>query len=161
MEDSEKKIISEKADEIIKKHIFASSAVGLIPLPFVDFIGVTGIQINLLRLLSNDYNVPFNKDIVKQLIGALIGGGVSASMGARIGATLTKAIPGPGIFLGAVGMSSISAASTYAIGKVFKRHFEDGGTFLTFDPEKARAYYRQMFKEGEKRVSEIKSNPKV
>ncbi|MBF0389182.1 MAG: DUF697 domain-containing protein [Desulfamplus sp.] len=157
MEDNEKKSRSENADAIIKKHIYASSAVGLIPLPFVDFMGVTGIQLNLLRCLSNEYNVPFNKDIVKQMIASLIGGGVSSAVGARLGATLTKIIPGPGFVLGAATMSTISAATTYAIGKVFKRHFEEGGTFLTFDPEKAREYYSQMFKEGEKIASEIKS----
>ncbi|MBF0377036.1 MAG: DUF697 domain-containing protein [Desulfamplus sp.] len=152
-----KNIISEKADAVIKKHIYVSSAVGLIPLPFVDFMGVTGVQLNLLRCLANEYNVPFNKDIVKHIIGSLIGGGLAASVGARLGSSLTKAIPGPGMILGAMGNSTISAATTYAVGKVFKRHFEDGGTFLTFDPEEAREYYRQMFKEGEKIVSEIKS----
>ncbi|KJR41483.1 hypothetical protein MCHI_002620 [Candidatus Magnetoovum chiemensis] len=156
-----KKNISEKADAIIKKHIYVSSAVGLIPLPFIDFMGVTGVQLNLLRRLANEYNVPFNKDIVKQITGSLIGGGLSASVGARLGTSLTKIIPGPGMVLGAVSTSTLSAATTYAVGKVFKRHFEDGGTFLTFDPEKAREYYRHMFKEGERIVSEIKSKPQV
>ncbi|MBF0203373.1 MAG: DUF697 domain-containing protein [Desulfamplus sp.] len=137
------------ANTIINKHIYASSAVGLIPLPFLDFMGVSSIQLNMLRCLANEYNIPFNKDIVKHLTGTLIGGGLPATMGPRLGASLAKMIPGPGMLFGSVSMSGASAASTYAIGKVFKRHFEEGGTFLTFEPEKAKEFYMQMFKEGE------------
>jgi hypothetical protein len=39
------------------------------------------------------------------------------------------------------------------VGKVFVQHFESGGTFLNFKPEEVRAYYQQMFKEGEKAAS--------
>ncbi|MBF0235593.1 MAG: DUF697 domain-containing protein [Desulfamplus sp.] len=134
-------------DEIINKHIYASSAVGLIPLPFVDFMGVSGIQFNLLRCLADEYNIPFNKDIVKHLIASLVGGALPVSISPRLGASLAKMIPGPGMAFGAISMSGISAASTYAIGKVFKRHFEEGGTFLTFDTQKAKDFYMQMFNE--------------
>ncbi len=33
---------------------------------------LSGIQMNLLRKLAKEYNVPFSKDMVKNLIGALL-----------------------------------------------------------------------------------------
>jgi len=38
-------------------------------------------------------------------------------------------------------MPIVAGAATYAIGKVFVRHFASGGTFLTFNPEKVKDYY--------------------
>jgi hypothetical protein len=45
-------------------------------------------------------------------------------------------------------MPAVAAASTWATGKVFIRHFESGGTFLDFDPAKARAYYAEEYEAG-------------
>ena len=56
-------------------------------------------------------------------------------------------------------MPLIAGASTYAVGKVFYRHFASGGTFLTFDPEKARAYYEEMFQKGKDVVKGMKAQP--
>ena len=36
------------------------------------------------------------------------------------------------------------AASTWAVGQVFTQHFETGGTFLTFDPERMKAHYAEL-----------------
>jgi len=33
-------------------------------------------------------------------------------------------------------MATLGGASTYAIGRVFKQHFEKGGTLEDFDPKK-------------------------
>ncbi len=51
----------------------------------------------------------------------------------------------------------VSFACTYAVGKVFSRHFAEGGTFLSFDPEEARAFYEEMFKEGQEVAAELKT----
>ncbi len=144
------------ADKLIKQHIYMSLGVGLIPVPFIDFVGVSGIQLNLMKKLSELYDVPFSKDIVKKIIGALIGGAFPASIGSRIISSLSKTIPGVGQTLGTLCAATVSGASTYAIGKVFARHFSEGGTFLTFDPEQAQAFYEEMFKEGQEVVVEMK-----
>ena len=139
-------------DKIIRHHVYVSMGMGLIPIPFADFIGVTGTQLNLLRKLSKIYNVPFSNDFVNILIGSLIGGAFPASLGPRLGWSLAKMIPGQSLF--AVSTSAVSGACTYAVGKVFNRHFSEGGTFLSFDSKKARAYYEEMFKEGQKVTAE-------
>jgi len=144
------------ADKMIRQHVYMSLGVGLVPLPFVDFIGVTGIQLNLMRKLSELYDISFSKDMVKNIIGALIGGAFPASAGSRILSSVSKTVPGIGQILGAVCAATVSGASTYAVGKVFARHFAEGGTFLTFDPEKAKEFYEEMFKEGQEVAAEMK-----
>ena len=153
----ESKSTPKKPDEIILRHIYASLAAGLIPVPFVDFAAVSGIQLNMLRKLSEIYNAPFSKDMVKNLIGAMLGGSAPASAG-RILSSAVKAVPVVGQIIGGAALSIFSGASTHAIGHVFNRHFAEGGTFLTFDPEKAKAFYVEMFKKGETIVSDLKAN---
>jgi hypothetical protein len=57
-------------------------------------------------------------------------------------------------------MPVVAGASTYAIGKVFYRHFASGGTFLSFDVDRARDYYQEQFKKGESIVSEMMKKKK-
>lgn len=149
-------ISAENPDTIIRHHLIAAMAAGLIPVPLIDFIGISGIQINLLRKLAKVYNIPFSDDIVKNLIGALIGGALPASIGPYMWLSIAKIFPGAGSAVGMVSTSVIGGATTYAVGKVFNRHFAEGGTFLTFDPEKAKAFYAEMLKEGEKLAAGLK-----
>jgi uncharacterized protein (DUF697 family) len=147
----------EIADKMIRQHVYMALGVGLVPVPFVDFVGVTGIQLNLMRKLSELYAVPFSKDMVKNIIGALIGGAFPASVGSRILSSISKVVPGVGQTMGAVCAATVSGASTYAVGKVFARHFSEGGTFLSFDPEKAKAFYEEMFRQGQEVATEMKT----
>ncbi len=140
--------LEDHVDDVIRHHVYAALGVGLIPLPLLDFVGVTGIQLNMIRKLAQIYEIPFTRDMVKNLIGALIGGAFPASFGSRIASSVSKTVPGIGQALGAVTAPAVSGACTYAIGKVFSRHFTEGGSFLSFDPEEARAFYEEMFKEG-------------
>src|SRR5690606_15888195 len=85
----------------------------------------------------------------KALITALTGSSL-----ARIGARAIKFIPGVGSVLGGVTLAVLSGASTYALGEVFKRHFETGGTFLDFDVERLKKYYNEKFEKGKEMAEE-------
>ncbi len=65
-------------------------------------------------------------------------------------ASVVKFIPVIGETAGVVAMPILAGATTYAVGKVFVQHFASGGTLLTFDPDKVKEYYAQMFEEGKK-----------
>ena len=136
-------------DRIIKKHVIISMGIGLIPVPMVDFVGITGAQLNMLRRLAKIYEIPFSEDKVKNILGSLIGGVGSVPV-SIVFASLVKSVPVIGQTVGALSMPITAGAMTYAVGRVFLQHFASGGTFLTFDPEEVRAYYAEMFKEGEK-----------
>jgi uncharacterized protein (DUF697 family) len=148
-----------KAEELIRKHTYSSMALGLVPVPFVDFIGVAGIQLNLVRKIARTYDIEFRQEAFKNTVGALIGGAIPGLAGMPI-ASLMKSIPIIGQGLGALSMPVVAGASTYAIGKVFYRHFASGGTFLSFDVDRARDYYQEQFKKGESIVSEMMKKKK-
>ncbi|NKB25638.1 MAG: hypothetical protein GKR87_14955 [Kiritimatiellae bacterium] len=53
-------------------------------------------------------------------------------------------------------MPIFSGASAYGVGKVFIKHFESGGTLLSFSCKKAKKEFDEVVKEGEKTVSSSK-----
>lgn len=93
------------------------------------------IQRIMLYRLSVLYEVPFKKHLVKAFLGTLMGS-MASGMAAPIAGSAIKLIPGIGSLFGGAGMATLGGASTYAIGKVFKQHFEQGGTLEDFDPYK-------------------------
>ncbi len=142
--------LSEKADSIITTHVMFATGAGLIPVPLVDLFGVTAVQLDMIRQLANLYGVEFNKEAGKSIIGA-IGGSVLA----RLGASLIKTIPGVGTIIGELAMGATSAASTYAIGKVFKAHFEEGGDLYNFNIEEAKRLFNEKMEEGKEFVKKM------
>ena len=146
----------EELDNLIRNHVYASMGVGLVPIPLADFLALTGIQINLLRKLAKTYDVPFSKDTVKNILFSLVGGALPTVASVPLAVSVAKAVPFIGQTAGIVTMPIVAGAATYAIGKVFVRHFASGGTFLTFNPEKVKDYYTEMFKKGEEVASDIK-----
>ena len=135
----------EQAEKVIRNHSWGSSGIGLIPLPLVDLVGITGIQLNMMRKLAKIYGIPFSKDKVTSLVGSLVGSVVPVSI-AGSAASFVKAIPLVGQTIGVLTMPALAGATTYAVGKVFLMHFSSGGTFLDFDPEKVKAYYSDLLK---------------
>lgn len=135
------------SEEVIRHHVYAAVGSGLIPIPFVDLLGVMGTQLNMLRKLGEVYEVPFRKDLAKSAIAALVGSVSSVALAGPLGSGL-KMIPLVGSTAGALSMSISGGASTYAIGKVFLQHFASGGTFLDFNPASVREYFAEQFKDG-------------
>ncbi len=137
----------DQSGKVIRNHMIASMGVGLIPVPMLDLVGITGVQLNMLRKLSKVYEVPFSEHKVKNILTAVIGGGGSIPIAGAL-ASLVKLVPVVGHTIGAVSLPISAGAVTYAVGKVFLQHFASGGTFLTFDPDKVRDYYAEMLKKG-------------
>lgn len=144
------------ANSIIRNHIIWSMGTGLIPIPVVDFFAVSAVQLDMVRQLSKLYDVDFKETEGKAVITSLTGSGL-----ARIGArAATKLIPGVGTIVGGVTMSVLSGASTYALGEVFKEHFETGGTFLDFDPGRLKKFYQEKFEKGKQVARDIREEEK-
>jgi len=145
------------SDNTIRNHVLGSMGVGLIPVPVVDLVALTGIQLNMLRKLAKAYEIPFTQDKVKNLLASLIGGGFPVTFAGAF-ASLIKSVPIVGQTVGALAMPILAGATTYAVGKVFTQHFASGGTFLNFDPDTVKDYYYEMFKEGQDMASKIKKS---
>lgn len=150
---------SVQAEELIRKHSYAAAGVGLIPIPWVDFIGLTAIQLKMLNQLSKTYEVEFSEERGKAIIGSLVSGFLPVAIAQPV-ASFIKAIPLIGQTTGAVTMSILGGATTYAIGRVFNQHFASGGTFLDLDPSKVKAYFKEQFDVGRKVTAEAKKAEK-
>ena len=147
----------ETVDEIIRKRVYAAVAMGFVPLPLVDLAGLTAIQLEMLHALCKVHNIPFKRQWVKSSISALCGGGVTV-VAVPLLSSLLKSIPVIGVPTGAATISMSGAASTYALGRVFDRHFRNGGTLTNFDAEKSKAYFAEKVEEGKAFIK--KMNPR-
>lgn len=135
------------ADTIIRNHVVWSMGSSfLIPLPIADIFAVSALQIDMIRQLCRVYDVDFAETTGKAVVSSL-----TSSTLARAGArSLVKLIPGIGTLIGGVTVSIFNGASTFALGEVFKQHFENGGTFLDFDVNRLKKFYHEKFEKGKK-----------
>jgi uncharacterized protein (DUF697 family) len=125
----------------VKRYALWSGAAGVIPVPLIDLAAVGGVQIHMLRRISQIYDVPFSENQGKALIASLAGAMIPVSSGLGA-ASLMKGIPLFGTLVSAIAMPALSAGATYAIGMVFIQHFASGGTLLDFNA----ADYREFVK---------------
>lgn len=149
---TDKKTINKttEANSIIKNHMIWSMGAGFIPVPIADFFAVSAIQLDMIRQMCKLYEIDFKQTEGKAIITTLTGSGL-----ARLGARAVKFIPGVGSILGGVTLAVLSGGSTYALGEVFKKHFETGGTFLDFDPSRLKKYYDEKFEKGKEMAREV------
>ena len=73
----------EMASELVHRFALWSGVAGLVPLPVVDVIAVGGLQVQMLRRLSQIYDVEFSENRGKALIAALAGSMIPATSGHR------------------------------------------------------------------------------
>jgi uncharacterized protein (DUF697 family) len=145
----------ETAAKLVDRFSLWSGVGGLIPLPFVDVLAVGGLQLQMLRRLSQMYDVQFSENRGKALIASIAGTmiPVTSGMGA---ASALKGVPILGMIASAFVMPVLSAGATYAIGKAFVQHFESGGTLLDFNPPDYKEFIKaqkQMWDSRTKRSS--------
>jgi uncharacterized protein (DUF697 family) len=133
-----------EADAIIHNHVLLSAGAGMLPFPGADVIALSGVQVDMIHSLCELYEVAFSKNQVKTAISVLIGTSLS-KFGAK---RLLKFIPGVGSVLGGLTMGAMGAASTYALGELFKAHFESGGTLLDFNMATFRERYEAFYEKG-------------
>jgi uncharacterized protein (DUF697 family) len=133
------------ASKLVDRFSLWSGAAGLIPIPLVDMVAVGGVQLQMLRRLSEIYGVPFTenrgKSILASLAGAVIPASTATTTAVGVG-SLMKSLPGVGTAIGALTMPVYSAGATYVIGKVFVQHFASGGTLLDFNPPDYREFIK-------------------
>ncbi len=131
----------ELASKLVNRFAIWSGVAGLIPLPVVDVVAVGGLQIQMLRRISQIYGVPFADNRGKALIASLAGSMIPATSGIGAASAL-KAVPIVGMMVSGFVMPVLSAGATYAIGKAFIQHFASGGTLLDFNPPDYREFVK-------------------
>ncbi|MDY0241077.1 MAG: DUF697 domain-containing protein [Rhodospirillaceae bacterium] len=123
---------SHEIETIIRNRVYASMAVGLVPVPGVDLAALAAVQVEMLYRLANAYNIPFRKELGKKAIGVVLSVAVP-SLFAPTFANFARYVPVIGQGLSLVSWPLTLGATTYGLGVAFRKHFESGGDFLSCD----------------------------
>lgn len=137
---------TEGANAIIRKNMVWSAGVGIIPVPVVDFVGITAVNVKMIRELAIHYGTPFSEHLGKTAVAGLLSGAGTPALAMGSVGKLLKGIPIVGTALGVLTMPLLAGAVTWAVGQVFILHFGSGGTLASFDPEKFRDYFQNQIK---------------
>ena len=101
-------------------------------MPIVNVASITAIIVRMVRVLSNLYGVPFERDRARAVVVALAGGTLPTGFAAVTASTLYYVVPGAALI--GLAVSSVTAvACTRNIGRIFVDHFESGATLSDFE----------------------------
>lgn len=144
-----------EVDAIIRKRVYCAIGLGLAPLPLVDLAGLLTIQMELVHALAAKYGVPYRADLTKTVLGSVLGSLLPVAAAPAF-ASLAKFIPFIGMTTSAVTMSVTGGAATYAIGRIFARHFASGGSLLDVDTAKMRESFKTNYQKGKDYVAKLR-----
>ena len=91
---------------IVERHAAYSVVGGIIPLPIVNVASVTAIIVRMVKVLSELYGVPFERDRARAIVIGLMGGIMPTGVAAVTASTLLYVIPGSNLI--GLAMSSVS-----------------------------------------------------
>jgi uncharacterized protein (DUF697 family)/pimeloyl-ACP methyl ester carboxylesterase len=148
-----------RADNLVKNYVLVAVVLGAVPVPLADLAGVMALQVKLVHGLAKHYEVPFKQNLARSLVASLVSGAASMIGFAGL-ASIGKGIPVLGVLAGGGGVAVTAGAVTYAVGQVFARHFESGGTLLDFDPHKVKSMFKVELKKGKVAAAEASEAPK-
>ncbi|MFI5013707.1 MAG: YcjF family protein [Hyphomicrobiales bacterium] len=118
-----------RAHQIVDRHAAYSMMGGLIPVPIANYAATTAIVVSMVKVLSELYDVPFERDRARAIVIGLAAGAMPTGLAEVTTSTLMYIVPGS--YLIGLAVSSASAATfTRSIGRVFIEHFESGATSL-------------------------------
>ena len=144
-----------KAGKTVKNYMWFSMGAGLIPVPFLDLAAISGLQLKMVADICKQYETPFKEQNGKAIIAALLGFIVPDALSRGTMGSLLKVIPVIGPLVGGLSMSIFTGAATYAIGNIFIRHLEAGGTLLDIEPQKMREHFAEEFERGKKVAKDL------
>ncbi len=137
--------VTTESSVIIANAVKWSAAAGIIPVPYVDLVALSAVQFKMVRDLASVYSIKSEEKVIRSLVATVLGSLAPTVLSTSLVGSSLKLIPGYGSLLGSASVSAFSAAATYAIGKVFVRHFENGGTLKNFSAKNIEDELKQEF----------------
>jgi uncharacterized protein (DUF697 family) len=122
-----------------------ATAAGFIPVTGLDTVTISGVQLKMVYDLCEIYKVPFKKEAVLAIVGAALGGSFTTIISTKVASFGLSKIPYIGSVVSLISQPAISFATTYAIGLLFIKHFENKGDLLNFDLESTKAVFDREF----------------
>jgi uncharacterized protein (DUF697 family) len=113
------------ASTIVERHATYAAVGGIIPVPIANVAGITAVIVRMVKVLSDLYAVPFERDRARAIVVGLMGGTVPTGLAAVTTSTLYYIVPGS-LLIGLAVSSIAAAACTRGIGRIFIEHYENG-----------------------------------
>jgi uncharacterized protein (DUF697 family) len=116
-----------QARAIVERHAAYAAVGGIIPLPIANVASITAVIVRMVKMLSDLYAVPFERDRARAIVIGMMGGAMPTGLAAVTTSTLFYIIPGSAL-IGLAVSSIAGAACTRGVGRIFVEHFESGAT---------------------------------
>jgi len=126
------------ADEIIKKYSTYSTYGAFVPIPLLDVIVITFVQMYMLAELTELYGLDWSKDIKKQFFTLV----VVVTAGSSFFASGAKIFHLIGIIIGTIVQVICAGPGCYALGKAFKAKLDSEGD--NFDLEMFKSFLKSL-----------------
>ena len=139
------KDVHAEAARVISTAVKWSAAAAIVPVPYVDLLALGAVQVKMVRDLAQIYGLEAEGETLKGVISALLGTLAPAAISGGLLGSALKVIPVGGTIVGSVGLAAFGSAATYAIGKIFVAHFDQGGTVKSFSAEAIEADLKKEF----------------
>src|SRR6185295_5751684 len=114
-----------QANSIVERHMAYAAVGGIIPVPIANVASITAVIVRMVKLLSDLYGIPFERDRARAIVVGLMGGAMPTGLGAVTTSTLFYIVPGSAL-VGLAVASIAAVACTRSIGRIFVEHFETG-----------------------------------
>ncbi len=134
----------DQAARIISSSCVWAAGAGFIPVPFIDVVALAAVQAHMADSIAKLYGQSFRKEVVESTVSVLLATLIPSALTGTV-ASGVKAIPIVGTVAGFVLFPAFASAATYAMGRVLVRHFEKGGTVVTFTADRVRDDLRKEF----------------
>lgn len=130
----------DQAMAIVKNWSQWSVAAGVVPVPLLDTVAISGVQLKMVHALCKHYGVKFEKEAVLAIVASLVGGAVTTSLTDTFTHMVLKSIP----FAEQILQPTLSFATTYSLGYVFVKHFENNGTLKDFKAGEMKGFFHDQ-----------------
>ena len=134
-----------EVNKIIRKSVYAAMGIGIIPIPFVNLAAVTTSSIVMIKRLSELYGVEFKEGVARKIVTAVIGAGVGVLASGPV-ESVVGAIPLIGLPLAIATKPALNGMTTYALGRMFVTHFEEGGGFVSVNIDAMKDSFSSAYK---------------
>ncbi len=141
-----------EASKIVSSALGWSAAAGFVPVPVLDVAALAAVQVKMVVDLSALYGEKSSNELARGIVSVLLGTLAPLKLTEIALVSGAKALPVIGTVIGSLSMAAFGTAATYAIGKIFIRHFERGGTIATLDAEAVKEDLKAEFAQAAKKA---------
>lgn len=142
------------AQGLIKNYVTGTVGLSAVPVPLFDIAAISALQLLMIRKLAKLYGKRFSEKVARSVMTSLVGGFVGFGLGAT-SSSLLKIVPGVGQLMGFATLPLMAGATTYALGKVFAKHFEEGGSLFDMEPASLKELYEHYLKKGKEAAAAV------